>query len=177
MDYEDFLGLEGASNKTGFSSELLFAPKSWFLSLKEPVGPFTLPGDSVTIATTHTFNTGKGWVKLVTTQDTQDLTSDPTGDNVDSQGQVIKLNAFLPGLKPVQVELAEALKNDEIVLLMKDCNLPSGTYIQLGCTCDGIRAKVNVTGGKKSGGAKGHNIEFNGYCAIQFYTGTVTMKP
>jgi hypothetical protein len=177
MDYEDYLGLAGAPNKTGFSSEILFAPKSWFLSLKEPATPFTNPGDSVTIGTTHTFNTGKGFVKLVTTQDTQDLTGETIGDNVDSQGQKIDLTGFLAGLNAVTTELAEALANEEIITLVKDCNLASGTYIQLGCNCDGLRAKISPVGGKKSGGAKGYNITFTGYCGIRYYTGTVTLKP
>lgn len=177
MDYEDYLGLQGAGNRTGFSSEILFAPKSWFSSIKEPVGPFTNPGDSVKIGTAHTFTTGKGFVKLVTTQDTQDLTGETIGDNVDSQGQKIDITGFLAGLNAETIELAEALANEEIIMLVKDCNLASGHYFQLGCNCDGVRCKATPVGGKKSGGAKGYNLVFTGYCNLRIYTSTVTLKP
>lgn len=177
FDYEDFLGLEGASNKTGFSSEILAAPKSWFLSLKDTTAAPASPGDTVTIPTAHTFNTGKGFIKLQSTFDTQDLVGEAIGDNADSIGHKIDFMAFLPGLKPVIAEIVNALENDELILLIKDCNLAPGTYIQLGCTCDGVRAKASISGGKKSGGAKGYSVTFTGYCSILFYTSTVTLKP
>jgi hypothetical protein len=177
MEYEDYAGLNGAQNKTGFNSEILMAPKSWFADIKVPVEPFTNPGDSKRITDDHTFNAGKGWVSIMTTLDTQELTGEPIGDNADSMGQKVDFSVFLAGLKAETTEIAESLQSDQVVLLIRDCNLAAGEYIQLGCDCDGLMCKSSPTGGKKSGGAKGYTLAFTGYCGIQYYSGAVTLKP
>lgn len=177
MDYVDYAGLGAAGNKTGINKTFWFAPKSWFDSIKESTTN-TNPGDTVTITTAHTFDTGKGWVECNFTDDTAEILAETIGDNVDSQSLAPVLNGFLGGLTPENTEIVQALiQGEEVLILVQDCNLSSGTYIQLGCKCSGMYVKAKLSTGKRSGGVKGWELEFKGYCNINFYTSTLTLKP
>lgn len=177
MDYIDYDGIQAASNKTGFKKDFWFAPKSWFLSIKESTTS-AAAGDTVTVSTAHTFNTGKGWVKAVLTEDTTELDSETIGDNVDSQNMNVVLKGFLAGLTAVNTEIVKALiQGEEVLVMLQDCNLAATTYIQLGNSISGLTCKATMTGGKRSGGVKGWNLEFRGFDGILFYTSTLTLKP
>jgi hypothetical protein len=173
MDYGHYDGLQGRNNAPGFKETLLVAPKSWITSLPSPPTASASPGDTATITGDITFDTGKGFVRMAMTQDSVMLAGEAVGDNADSIGDKITLNGFMPGLYAPELELNKTLRNEDLVILLQDCN---GTVWALGCDCTPVKGKPSIEGGQRSGGKKGTNWEFTAFCAPNVYTGTITEK-
>jgi hypothetical protein len=153
-------------NKTGFNDNIWFAPRSWFNVLQARAS-------GVTITATHTFTSGKGFIKAKMSEDTVELVGESIGDTADSRNQKLTLKAFRPGLIAENIQLAEEIRNDDVIILLQDCN---GLTYQLGSDCAEMTGFGTPESGKKSGGKKGYNYEFSGYGDVSVYTGTITLK-
>lgn len=172
-DYTN-VGLNDSNNNTGLSEKLLIAPTNWLTTIATPSATPSAPGDEVLITADHVFDTGKGFIEIDATQDTVDLISEIVGDNADSLSNKFTLNGFLAGLTPENLEFVKNMKNDSFIILMKDCN----RYYQLGSNCGSlVKGQGTISTGKRSGGAKGHNLTFTAYSELFVYEGTVTLKP
>jgi hypothetical protein len=170
MDY-GHLDTPLAGNATGVKDTIFYALKSDFLVLQEVVGGVAAAGDGALISATHTFNANKGWKRLRMTQDTVEANDEQVGDNADSLGTKHMLQGFFPGRKAVQLEFQNSIKNEDLVILYKDCN---GTTLQLGCDCSYAKASSAGGSGKTSGGTKGAQYTFAAFCAPVEYTGDIT---
>ena len=173
MDYGHFK-TRVAGNATGLNKTILAAPRSWITTMPaaDAAAPSATAGESVTVSSDIVFDTGKGFVELLMTEDTTDLVGEINGDNADSLRDKVMLTAFMPGLTAERLELAQQAKNDDWVLLVQDC----GQTFLLGCDCSPVQAQATPTSGKVSGGAKGHNWTFEAFCGLKIYTGTISKK-
>jgi hypothetical protein len=175
MDYVNLDGLNGKDNMGGLEVDLLLAPESWFTEIKG-YKTTTLAGDSVTIDGAHTFPVGKGFVKMYTTLDTGKLMAEGVGER-DGRGKKINVEVFHPGTAKEAAEFDRQAKNDRFIGLVRDPNLPAGTYIQVGIK--GLPAEIvgKYDSATLSSGRKGFTFTMEAYAnGLTFYEGTVTLK-
>jgi hypothetical protein len=174
MDYGHY-NTRVDNNSTGINKTILAAPRSWIVTLPSTLSaaPSATAGESVTVDADIVFAATKGFVELRMTEDTAELVGEINGDNADSLRDKLTLTGFMPGLTADRIELAQQAKNDDWILLVKDC----GQTFLIGCDCAPVQAKAALSTGKVSGGAKGHNWTFDAFCGLKLYTGAIQMKP
>lgn len=168
-DLTDLPGPEGEDNTPGLKTRVWVAPESDFLAIKG-LKKTTLAGDSVTIDGSHTFKPSKGFLLVYTTQDTNTLKLDPTGER-DSRGKKIMLEFFHPGNKKAVAEFDRKIKNRSAILLVET---PDGEVLQLGAQGLGLEVLGSYDSGKLSGGKRGFTFKCEGYAnGLQFYEGEI----
>jgi hypothetical protein len=172
MDYGHY-DRQAKSNKTGFKDTILVAPVSWFTTLSAPPTTMTTAGDTAKITDDHVFAVDKGFIRMGMTQDSVELVGEAVGDNADSLGSKLTINAFKPGLFAEELELNKNLRNEDLIILLQDCN---GTTYQIGNACTAAKGKPSVTGGTLSSGMKGTNWEFTAFNDLVIYEGTIDEK-
>lgn len=174
IDYPHYTGLEGAQNTTGFQETIFVAQRSKFTTLAAPSATPSAVGDYSKITTDHAFGVSDGFIKLKMTTDSVELNSEPVGDNADSMGQKVTLTGFMAGLNAKNLELNRFLRNEDLIVLIQDCN---GTTFQLGSKCSAVNCAPAVTGGKRSSGSKGTTWTFTYFGELFVYEGDIVEKP
>jgi hypothetical protein len=174
-DFVDISGPLNRDNAGGLAAEVLYAPVSHFTSIEVP-GAYSAAGDEVKITTDHTFDAGKGFVKLKFVVDSHALSAsmpeerDASGYRASLEGDVVA---------ETEEEIAEVLRNlltDDLIVLVKTAN---GKYIQMG-TEDfpaAIRQSEDTTGSSVEGVNKQRVVAMANQPKKLFYSGTVTLKP
>jgi hypothetical protein len=173
-------------NTGGAATEVLFAPKSFFTTIKGTKTTLVAPGDSVTIDGNHVFAPNLdnppddyGFIKLETEQDVTELMAEAQGEN-GGKSFKLSLKAYLVGQDKITAEQARLMKNELGIAMVrsidKDPNTGLPVYWQLGN--EDLLCYVVPGWGTGAGpaGKKGFpvTIEVSSNCPIQFYEGTIT---
>lgn len=163
-------------NPGGIKTKCYYAPESWFTTIQKPTNAGTTPGDSVTIATAHVFEAGKGWIEMYSTLDFSELKLDPVGER---DGRLFKgtIPLFFPGNDPAAAELAAQLKNEPGILLVEELDGNGTRYIQCGSEGLGVELIPAYTSGKVSGTRRGWTFTGEFYSMRQyFYEAAIALK-
>lgn len=174
-DFVDVGGPLNRDNAAGLAAEVLYAPISHFTSIEVP-GAYSSAGDEVKITTDHTFDVGKGFVKLKFVVDSHALTASmPEGR--DASGYMASLEGDV--VAGSEEEIAEVLRNlltDDLLVLVKTAQ---GKYIQMGT--EDFPAAARQTEDTTGSSVEGQNKQRVKISSNQpkklFYSGTVTLKP
>lgn len=159
---------------SGVADEFYFAPKSAFTAIQCPPATGTNPGDTVTIATAHTFPANAGFTSVLCAPFKNALTATTVGD-IGATKHEQKLEVFVPGVSPELNEMMANLKNEPCIVLIKDSNCAAGVYYQMGCDCAFAWASTEFTTGTNRDGAKGWKVTFTYFTdAVLLYTAAVT---
>lgn len=174
-DISDNLGPDNRENAGGVKNYLYLAHVEDFDALAD-YDTYAAAGDYVKISTTHTFDPGKGFTKLVSVADS--LQVNATGpEGRDSSGYNGTVDGVVVGKdKLITAELLHKLQTGEVIALVTDAD---GDVMQYGR--DGFPAQVRFTEDKTGSpveGQKAYTVQviFNQQ-RKQFYTGTITPKP
>lgn len=159
--------------ESGVSDYILFASASDFTTIQCPAA-----GD-VEITTDHVFASGLGFMKLMCSPSKNKLSAALQGEPGSLNFQQ-KLNIFVPGSKKELHKLLKLVKNDSLIVLVKDSDCDVDQYYQLGCDCN-FAYFIGENGwesGTTKDGQKGYNltIEYPS-TAIQIYSGVIAMHP
>ncbi|HEX8348337.1 MAG TPA: hypothetical protein VF598_00115 [Hymenobacter sp.] len=169
MDLFELKGPQGKDNTPGLLSNIYVAAIPDFTTIKG-VKKTTGRGDSVTIDGSHTFPTGKGFVKCYTTLKTAQLKLDPTGER-DSRGKKIDFTFFHPGNSKEVAEFDRQIKNQEGIILVKT---PDGELLQLGSEGLGVEILGSYDSGTLDSGKRGFTFKVEGYAnGLLFYEGDI----
>lgn len=157
----------------GVSDYILFASASDFTTIQCP------PAGDVEITLAHVFASGLGFMKLMCSPSKNKLGATLQGEPGSLNLQQ-KLNIFVPGSKKELHKLIKLVKNDSLIVLVKDADCDVNQYYQLGCDCN-FAYFIGENGwesGTTKDGQKGYNltIEYPS-SAIQIYSGAITMHP
>lgn len=166
-DYKNIKDPGRAKRMGGLKQYILVAPYSWFATLQKPANGV------YTIATAHTFVTGKGFIKLYLTQDTGMIKFDTQG-GADRKSFKVEGEAYHPGEADEIVNFGNECKNDRFIVLAP---LPgSDELIQCGNDEFQIAIDSSYDTTKNSGDGRGWLFKLSGFAAdLIKYTGTVTM--
>lgn len=175
-DFVDVSGPGNRENAGGLAVDVLYAPVSHFTAIQGVTNPYAAVGDQVSISTDHTFDVGKGFVKLRFVPDTHGLTGTPP-EGRDASGY----NARVEGdvVAATEEEIAEVLLNlmtSDVIVLIKTAN---EKWLQLG-TEDfpaQIRQMDDTTGTPVEGQSKQRVAIVSNQPKKLYYTGTRTLKP
>ena len=175
MDYLNLEGPDGQEdNMGGTTQKVYYAPIRDFLSIAVPAGSPTTPGDTVEIATAHTFKTGKCFKLLYCTMDKGKYDSEPQGD---TDGFSFKKTAevFYPGSNSEVHGLASKGKNDRFMFLIE---MPDGTVIQQGNKMFYAHLKSKFSTGSNSSGTRGHTFTIESMGPENLlYSGAISLTP
>lgn len=162
------------ANQGGYKDTVFFAPVVDFLSLKKPVGPFVLPGDSLKIATAHTFTPPAGFIPWATKQASVTITGETQGDPGAQQIRYSCVFTILGDSASTQ-EQVESLLNDNVILLVKEANcIVNDSYVQLGDECVQPDFTVAFDAANTREGVKAYTVTAAVTSKKFFYTGVVT---
>ena len=172
--YEDTLNVAGELNSGGMRRTIAIAPLRDFATIDAAPDVVGVPGATVTIAGTHTFNATKGFVKIQCIPESVQYDDEANGE-VGSKGQTHKLMGTLAGTAAENEEILAWLKNDEVIALAIN---PDGTVQQIGTEHFPARVTKKGSTGTIGAGKRQSEIEVTAYQDRKlFYTGTITYKP
>ena len=165
--------LTDSIKESGVADHFFFAPVSEMASIKCPA-----TADDVVIAAAHTFTDAVdgGFYKVACAPSKQKLGASFTGE-AGSLKIMKKFEAFVPGSQEDLHKLIKHLKNEALILLVKDADCPADQYYQLGCDC--LHAYLSADGGFETGttkdGQKGYKLTFEyPSSSVLIYTAAVT---
>jgi hypothetical protein len=169
MDLFDLPGLDGKDNTPGLKGNIFIAAEDAFALIKG-FKTTNAAGDSVTIDGSHTFQEGKGFIQVYSTQDTATFKLDPVGER-DGRGKKATGEFFNPGNSKVAAEFDRIIKNRSCIVLVQT---PEGTTLQFGGKGLGLEVLGSWDSGKNSGGRRGFMYKVEGYQnGLQFYEGDI----
>lgn len=173
MAYQTLKKNKVRDNAPGLRKNIYFAERDWFTALQEPAAPFTNPGDSLRIATSHTFELGKGFIGMHTTLATAELVAEMVGER-ESRTNNPSLTAQHPGLTAEIIEFLQQMKSGDWIVIVETL---AGEYIQLGE--DGLECEVMYSfgSGRVDGGYQGVTATISNFGKLYFYEGNLTMYP
>jgi hypothetical protein len=175
MNYTDILGPDGETvNMGGLTQRFFFARVSDFLALQEPISNPATPGDLVSIATTHTFKTGKCFNVGYCTMDKGKFDSEVQGD---LDGHSVKQTAevFVPGSHKDLHGFAAKSMNDRFIGILE---MPDGTNLQMGNKMFYMTIKGKFTTSTNSAGVRGYTFTFESMGPKNLvYSGAVSLTP
>ena len=175
MNYEDLTGPSGqADNTGGLTQRLWYAPIADFLSIKKPTASPTTAADLVTIATAHTFKTGKCFNVMYITQDKGKYDADAQGDT-DGKSFKQKVSSFYPGNEASAHGIAAMVKNDQFIVIVEN---PDGTMNQIGTELMPSNCTPKYIGGSNAQGTRGYEFEWMANTTRNWvYTAAVSVTP
>lgn len=178
VDYTNLAGPNGQEDNLGGSQQkLYYAPIRDFLAIQAPVGLDTAISDTelVNISTDHTFQTGKNWLTMYTTEDKGIADYELQGD---ADGKSVKpvAKAFYPGATEQILAFIAKAKNDQFIFLMP---LADGTVLQLGSEQFPARINPKWTSAQNSTGVRGAELEITQVVASApiIYSGQIVLTP
>lgn len=171
-DLTDLPGPNGADNQPGLKSTIYYAPEDWFEQIKG-FKTTTAVGDSVTINGSHTFKTGKGFLKLYGTPNSGKLKLDPTGER-DGRGKKATFEFFNPGNTKAAAEFDRTVKNLSGIVLLQT---PDGVVQQVGTAGLGCEVLGSYDAGTLDSGRRGYTFKGEAYQNGNiFYEGEILLK-
>lgn len=161
-----------SNSDAGIAAHALIAPVSFFVAgtgLKNPIAPFTVAGDGITIKTPHEFVAGKGFIYFALAPQKNSLTANISGD-LGFYKQTVESTIFIPGSNPAIHETYQSLVNVPLIVLVKDTSFCSAKqYIQLGSECESAFLGGAFNTGTTKDGVKGFEVKVNYDGPIQYY--------
>lgn len=178
MNYADLTGPTGQEDNMGGTTQLAYyAPIEDFLSIKTVTASPTTPADLVTIATAHTFKTGKCFKKLYCTMNRGTMDSESVGD-IDGKSFKQKGKLFLPGSKAAAHGFAAMVKNDNFIILLETADSAVTGYPQIGTEKFPAKISPKFTLATNEGGVRGYEFEFEAVTDRNYiYTASVSLTP
>lgn len=175
INYVALPGLQGSENRPGLMKNIYIAPVRDFASIATPTDSGNMDGSSVTITGDHTFNVGRGWIRMYSTLASAQLIAETIGER-DGRGHRLELNAFRPGVGAQNIEFANKALYDEFVILVETLE---GEFLQMGTErlaveCTGASMD---TGNVEGSGRKGYTFTFETFGSPYVYEGTITELP
>lgn len=161
MSVYAFQNLKSPTNRdSGVGERLLFAPVSWFTTIKCPAAPFTNPGDKVTIREEHVFKAGKAFVEVYMAPRKNSLSGQSIGD-IGFSKMDVTYEGMVQGSYGALHEMVGELLNLPVIVLIPDANCDSKLWYQLGCDCGWAFASASFATGTTAEGNKGYTLSFN----------------
>lgn len=157
----------------GYKNEFLFAPLADFLVLQAPApGGTPAIGDTLKIATAHTFTAPKGFFSYAAKIDSANGKGATVGEDGALEMEYTYEIAIVGDGAEMQEQI-ERLLNDDVIILFKDAECGANQYIQLGDDCVLPKIKGDFDSKTTKDGKKEWKITAT--CKHRyFYTATVT---
>jgi hypothetical protein len=133
----------------------------------------TVYGDELRIDGDHVFDTGKGFRKWETIDDTFEVMSPVTG-STGALAMKPNFEIYLPGI--TKQKLYAATENKSFMVLIPIFGCDSTTYLQIGDACNPARIMPSdgmKTGKSRSNDPRGVWVKFEGYGTVYLYEGDV----
>lgn len=167
---------KATTNKPGMC-KILVAPKSYFSSIKVPTA-HTTAGESKEITSTHTFESGKGFIAFDGYVRQKGTGKGSTVGDIGSRTQKWEVTAMVAGMNSELLEFIEGGINEDFIVLASDgcmCGIDTSEYLQFGC--ENIPATLSADGdlGTIEGGFKGNTLKFESFGVPNVYSGSVTL--
>ncbi len=178
MNLSDLTWADGKENMGGLKVIGYYALISDIANFPElPLNPATAV-EEVTLesVTGFTFNTGKNFLKLYSTQETGAVISEPQGE-VDGQSFVHKANIFYPGSEVEAMAFMKAVNNANMVFVFEEAS--GGARRVVGSAAFPAKCKPSHTTGAKTADRKGMSMDIQSYgtTPAPFYTGAISLTP
>lgn len=174
ISYKSLPGLEGKTNKPGLYQNIYAAPLRAFATIAKPADVTASDAQMVTITVDHTFEIGEGFIKLYSTKDTAQLTSELIGE-LDGFNMNPKIEFFHPGTDGDALAFANRAPYDEWIFMVKTIE---GKYLQIGEEDMGANVRqANAATGTLSSGRKGFTFMADSFNSYFIYEGAITEKP
>lgn len=174
INYVNLPGLEGAENRPGLMKNIYVAPVRDFDVLATPVDSGNMDGSSVEISADHTFQAGRGWIRMYSTLESAQLIAETVGER-DGRGHRLELTAFRPGVAAVNIEFANKALYDEFIILVETLE---GQFLQMGTERMGVECTgAALDTGTVGGGRKGYTFTFDTFGSPYVYSGAITELP
>jgi hypothetical protein len=174
VNYVNLPGLEANENRPGLMKNIYIAPVRDFATLAVPAPTGNMDGSSVVIAADHTFNVGRGWVRMYSTLESAQLIAETIGER-DGRGHRSELTAFRPGVSAANIEFANKALYDEFIILVETLE---GEFLQMGSERMGVECTgAALDTGTVGGGRKGYTFTFDTFGSIYVYNGAITELP
>jgi len=158
----------------GYKNVFLFAPRTDFTAIQEPVvGETPDLGETLSIATAHTFPVGKGFFEWACKHHTVTLKGSSVGDDGAREIEWSCEFVVLGDSASTQEQMQRTL-NDDIICLIKEADcLSDDSYVQLGDECVSPSFTVEFDGKTTKEGKKEYKVTIT--CKKKFfYSGAVT---
>lgn len=160
--------------KPGIAATVWLAPLKWFTQVARPVPPFTLPGQSVLITTSHTFKPGKGFLQFDLAPQKNKLEAKTVGD-LGGNWLETTVEIFVPGSYTQAHAALANLLNKPLIVLVKDCNCPDEWFYNIGDSCLSAWLTGDFTTSTAKDGAKGFTIKLQTNAdALYYYSSEIT---
>lgn len=163
-------------NKPGMS-KILVAPKSYFASIKVPTA-HAAAGDTKKITTTHTFQSGKGFIAFDGYVRQKGTGKGSTVGDIGSKTQKWEVTAMVAGMNAELLEFVEGGLNEDFIVLASDgcaCGEDAVTYLQFGCESNPATLAADGDLGTIEGGFKGNTLKFESFGVPNVYTGGISL--
>lgn len=165
-NYANIAAVTAEQATGGYKNVFYFAPLADFLALKAPITPVVNLGDSVTIASIHTFTSPKGFFSYACKKASVTLKSATVGDEGASELEHSAEFEVLGDSASNQVQMQNLL-NDDVICLLKDAECATNQYIQLGNDCVTPIFKVEFDGKTTKEGKKIYKVTVT--CKKKFF--------
>jgi len=163
---KSMLGLNGNDNMGGLIQSWYYAPIADFSVIKGLKGISATPGDAVTIDGAHEFSAGKGFILNYCSKNTGKVKYSSVGE-VDNETLSVEGEFYLPGNNVSAAETAYALKNTEVILMVK---YATGEVEQIGTELLPVKVTSEYDSGENGAGKKGWTFKFKTFQQCkQFY--------
>lgn len=178
-NYKAYTRADVKNEYPGYLNNAWIAPRSAFTLLQEPdPGPTPAQGDTVIIATAHTFPVGEGFVPIYCAPDSVEGNGTLIGPK-GSKRTKWQPKIIIPGDSPALLEQVKAMMNDDVIIIFKDATCPGSQLIQFGCDCSPSNVSEGQFTSSNTGaddGRKAWELTFDAYCKY-FYDATIAIKP
>lgn len=163
-------------NNTPGACKILFAPVSYFSSIKKPTAS-SVAGDTKKITQTHTFSASKGFIEALGNVKQKNTGKGSTIGDLGARNMKVEITAMVAGLNAELLELIESGANEPWIVLVSDgcCAQGNPRYLQHGCEDVPANLTAELDYGTIEGGFKGATLKFETYGVPNVYTGTVTL--
>lgn len=158
----------------GYKNVFLFAERNKFLSISKPTAAGLAIGDTLDIASAHTFTSPDGFNQWACKTNSVTLKGATVGDDGASEIEWSSEFTVLGDSASTQEQMQKIL-NDDIICLLKEADcLANDSYVQLGDECVSPVFKVEFDGKTTKEGKKEYKVTVT--CKRKFfYSATVTM--
>lgn len=163
-------------NKPGMC-KILVAPKSYFASIKVPTA-HTTAGQSKKITTTHTFQSGKGFIAFDGYVRQKGTAKGSTVGDIGSKTQKWEVTIMVAGMNAELLEFTEGGLNEDFIIEAADgcqCAIDGQEYLQFGCENNPATLSADGDLGTIEGGFKGMTLKFESFGVPNVYSGSVTL--
>ena len=162
------------NTQSGIGEMALIAPVSWFAAngIKSP-GTGTDPGDEVVILEDHVFLANKGFVKYMLAPEKNSYTAETSGAKMFAKFQNT-VNIFIPGSYDEVHEALKHLKDEPLIVLVRDSDCGANLWYQVGNSCVYAWLQASLATGTTAEGEKGYTVTITNHAkSVILYQGAI----